>query len=609
MVWKRFLSLLLLRPVGKDPDAIKLRRLLEMVRPYRGRLVLAAICLVISGAITMAFPLTLRFLIDSAFVSKDAGLLDRLVLLLLALLLVGAAFGYIKEYQLSYVGVRVVADLRRRLYEKLQSLSLSFYDDHRTGELMSHISNDATMIQTALSSRLLDLPQNVVTLFVGVIIIFVINWRLALYLGGIAPLIGLISIFFGRSVRELSKTVQKQLAEAMTVLEETISSQRIVKAFAREQYEIKRFGEAVENTFRSAITRAKVDAGFSTAMMLLIFASLAGLFWYGGHQVMTGALTPGGLISFIMYMTFLIGPLSGLARTYTDFQKVLGASSRIFALLDTRPAVEDAPDAYKLPEIKGAITIENLSFAYSTAGELGRSVLCDIALEIEPGKTVAIVGPSGAGKTSLVNLIPRFYEPQNGRITIDGHDISKVTQESLRNALAIVPQEAILFSSTIRENILYGKLSASNEEVVWAARAANAHEFILRLQNGYDTLVGERGVKLSGGQRQRIAIARALLKDPSVLILDEATSSLDNESESLVQEALEHLLQGRTTLVIAHRLTTIERADEIIVLDDGRIVERGVHSELLERAGLYYRLYTRDFEMQNTEPIEAIKHA
>jgi subfamily B ATP-binding cassette protein MsbA len=599
MILDRLLGLTLRRIRYDKNEVANSRRLLGLARPYYGRLVLAAMCLLISGMIHLGFPYAMRVLIDSVFVKHDLVLLNRMLVLLIVAMAVGAIFDFLRFYQTAYVGERIVADLRVRLYRHLQSLSMSYYDEHRTGEIMSHISNDAAVVQGTLSSNLLSLPQHVVTLIAGITMILITDWRLALYMACALPVAAGMTFLFGRTLRPLAKGVQDLLGSVLTVLEETLFCQRIVKAFARDRYEIERFSGVIEKLFRTCIRRARLQATFEAAMSMTVFICLAGLFWLGGREVMSGRLTPGGLISFILYGMFLISPLSGLSRLYTDLQSALGASDRIFTLLETPPTVRDAPDAYDLPEIKGAISINNVTFAYGKNGDRARPVLREINLTIPPSLTVAIVGPSGAGKTTLVNLIPRFYEPQSGSITIAGHDIAAVTQSSLREALAIVPQEATLFSGTIRENIVYGKLNASQDEIEAVARASNAQDFIHRLPKGYDTVVGEHGIKLSGGQRQRIAIARALLKNPRLLILDEATSSLDNESESLVQEALERLMTGRTTLVIAHRLTTIERADQIIVLDDGEIVERGTHGELLALGGLYYRLYTRDFATQN----------
>ena len=580
-------------------------RLLSWVSPYKWRLILATIALLIGGAIHLAVPYGLRVLVDSALVTHNETQLNRTMLLLVVSLLIAAAFEFLKSYQTAYVGERVVKDLRERLYEHLQRLSLAFYDRHRTGEILSHITNDAAVIQGTLSNNLIAAPQYLFTIIFGIIMIIVTDSHLAVYFGGVVPVLALISVLFGRQQRRLSFLIQTQLSEGVTVLEETLSGQRIVKAFAREEHEARRFSGSLEKYFQLCMRRARFGAAFGATIWLSIFSSLAGLFWYGGHEVLAGRLTPGALISFVLYIIFLVNPAEGLARLYVLYQQALGASERIFTLLNTQPDIKDADDAYALPEGPGQIGIVNVGFSYGDNGD-ARAVLRNVSLTIEPGRTVALVGPSGAGKSTLANLIPRFYEPQEGRILIDGHDITKVTQKSLRNTLAIVPQETLLFSGTVRENIAYGKADSSELEIRDAAVAANAHDFILELPEGYDTPVGERGVMLSGGQRQRIAIARALLKNPRMLILDEATSSLDNESESLVQEALGRLMESRTTLVIAHRLSTIEQADEIVFLHSGQIVERGTHAELLARQGFYSRLYHREFneEGKQIEPVE-----
>ena len=464
---------------------------------------------------------------------------------------------------------------------------------------MSRLSSDTTLVQTIITDNLLTLVSQSVTLVAVVVIVLATDWRLALVALAAAPLLALTGLLVGRRTRKLSERAQEQLGEAGAVLQETLSAVRVVKAFGREEYETQRYASAIGHAFGALVAAARLRSFFEAAMTTVGFGAVAVVLWAGGREVLAGRLTPGGLISFLFYLVMLVGPLQTLGSLYGQFQQALGGATRIFALLDIVPAIVDAPDAYALPPVRGRVEVQDLSFAY---GEDRPLVLRDVDLVAEPGQTVALVGPSGAGKTTLVSLLPRFYVPTAGRILVDGHDIAGVTAHSLRAAMAIVPQETTLFGGTVRENIAYGRIGASPQEIEAAARAANAHDFIMALPDGYDSVIGERGVKLSGGQRQRVAIARAILKDPRVLILDEATSALDNESEGLVQEALERLMVGRTTLVIAHRLTTVENADKIVVLDQGRVVEEGTHADLLARGGLYHRLYTRDFAPQDTDP-------
>jgi subfamily B ATP-binding cassette protein MsbA len=575
-----------------------LRRFLTFARPYRARFALAGVCILAGSVLHFLFPYLIGVLIDSVFSNQRAAY-GNTVLLLVAVIVGGAVADFLRAYQTSYLSERIISDLREHLYDHVQSLSMSYYDEHRTGDVLSHISNDAAVVQSTLSSAILSFPQHIFTLMLGVVMIFLTNWRLSLYLVCALPLLIAVSLAFGGPLRRLSRIIQEQFSAWVVVMEEGLSCQRIVRAFGRNKYEVGRFAKTVESYFQTSTRRARIQAAFDSVVTMTIFASLAGLFWVGGREIMLGRLTTGGLVSFIIYGTFLISPLMGLSRLYIALQTSLGAGERILALLKITPEVVDAPDAYDLPDERGAIEITDLTFSYGRNGDAARPVLHNINLTIPQGKTVAVVGPSGAGKTTLINLIARFYEQQAGAITIAGHSLADITQDSLRKALAVVPQDTVLFNGTVRENIAYGKLDASHEEITAAAQAANAHDFISQLPDGYETMVGERGVKLSGGQRQRIAIARAILKNPHFLILDEATSSLDNESERLVQDALERLMEGRTTLVIAHRLTTVERADEIVVLKDGEIVERGTHKNLLAQAGMYHRLYTRSLRSEN----------
>jgi subfamily B ATP-binding cassette protein MsbA len=449
------------------------------------------------------------------------------------------------------------------------------------------MSNDVGVIQNVAITVPVDLAKQFVTLTGGLAILLYMNWQLCLLVLGVVPFVVLTAKIFGRRLKRLSTQVQDEVADTSTILEEVVSGIRIVKSFARERYEASRFTRQVRRTAQVALEKAKVMAYFVPAITVLTLMGAAGVLWYGGQQVIRGGMTPGDLVAFVLYAGILMGPFSAFARLFSQIKEVQGATERVFEILDTRPQVAEIPGADSMPVIQGHVAFHNVSFQYDT----GMPILKNVSFRIKPGQTVALVGPSGAGKTTLVNL-HRFYDPTEGRIEIDGKDIRKVQIESLYRQMSLVPQETILFGGTVRENILYGRLDATPDELISASRSANAHDFIMAFLKGYDTVVGEKGVNLSGGQRQRIAIARAILKDPKILILDEATSSLDNESEKLIQEALERLMKGRTTFVIAHRLTTIQNADLILVLDKGEIVEQGSHAELLHRKGLYHHLYT-----------------
>jgi len=573
-----------------------LKRILALARPYRGRL-LAALALMLLGSVAwLAVPLGLRALIDAVFDAGERALLDRLAIGLVVLFAVQAGLNFAGYYTLGWTGERVVADLRQRLYAHLHRLGLRFYADGRIGEITSRLTNDVGTVRTAVTDQLAQLLTQGLSLVGSAALMLALNWRLALVVFVAAPLVAIIARVVGRTVRRLAREIQDRLAETTAVAEETLGAVRVVQAFAREPYEVRRYGDAVESLFTSARTRILVESGFWSGVALLFLLGLTAIFWFGGTEVLAGRLTAGDLIAFIFYAMNIAQSVGTLARLYTGFSSAAGASERIFDLLDTAPEIASAPGAPVLPRLRGRVAFDDVTFGYDPA----RPVLREVSFEAEPGQTVALVGPSGAGKTTLLHLIPRFYDPDRGRVLLDGHDLRRVDLASARQQMGLVAQETQLFGTTVAENIRYGRLDATDAEVRAAAEAANALEFVEALAEGFATPVGERGVKLSGGQRQRLAIARALLADPRVLLLDEATSALDAASEALVQEALTRLLAGRTAFVIAHRLATVRRADRILVLDGGRVVEDGTHDALVARSGLYARLAALQF--QEAEP-------
>jgi ATP-binding cassette, subfamily B, bacterial MsbA len=569
--------------------------MLVFVRPYRRKLGIAGVILTINSLLGLALPLLIGGVVNASFVAGSLQLLNWITAALFGIFLAQAILGFGQTYLVSWVGERVIADLRVQLYGHLQSMPLRFFSNARVGELVSRLGNDVQTIQEAVTSTLLSLLSQIIMFVGGLVIIFVMAPGLTILMLLVVPLAVLAMVILGRFIRRLSKQYQDALAESTGTAEEALAGVRIVKSFARESYEIERYDNGIQRLFEIAVKRVRVRSIIGPVIGLVAFSTIAIVLWFGSRQVIAGTLTPGQLVSFLIYTMMIASPIGAFTGLYSQFQQAMGASERVFDLLDSPPEMQDEPDAVPLPAVEGFVRFENVSFDYDDA-DASRTVLEDVNLTARPGKVVALVGPSGAGKTTLVNLIPRFYDPTAGRITVDGYDIRHVQMRTLREQIGIVPQETALFSGSVRDNIAYGKLDATQGEIEAAARAGNAHEFIQELPLGYATTVGERGVKLSGGQRQRIAIARAILKNPRILILDEATSSLDSESEQAVQEALVRLMRDRTTFVIAHRLSTITNADWIIVLDYGRVVEEGTHAELLMReGGLYRRMHSLQF--------------
>lgn len=563
-------------------------KILKYARPYKKSILFAFLCLLLTSVINLILPLVVRNMINTVIVLKDSGILNGLTRDLILIILFQAAFAVTHNYIFGFVGHRMTTDFRIEFFSHIQSLSLRFFHSRRVGEILSRMSSDITVIQNALVSIPVAVFRQTITLLGGLAIIFYLNWKLTGLILLVLPPLMLFARIFGKRLRVFSEKVQDKLAKATVVLEEGVSSIKVVKSFAREAYEQKRFENEIETAFEESVRKVKISSFFGPFILGLTFLVSALLIWYGGNQVMQGATTPGELAAFFLYALIIAGPIGTFVRIYTQIQEALGAVRRVYEILDTQPIIQSPENPVAFSTIEGKIQYENVTFGYRPEAP----VLKNVSFEIQPGETVALVGPTGAGKSTLIQLLHRFFDPDQGCIKLDGHDIRQLELKNFLEQIALVPQETLLFGGSIRENILYGKLDASDEELVNAAKSANAHEFILKQEKGYDTLVGEKGIKLSGGERQRIAIARALLKNPKILVLDEATSALDNRSESLIQEAMERLMADRTTLVIAHRLSTVRNVDKIIVLDKGRVVEVGKHNELMENESLYYDLYT-----------------
>jgi subfamily B ATP-binding cassette protein MsbA len=532
--------------------------------------------------------------LDDIFINKDRFMLTVIPLAVMGLGVIKGFFSFGQDYLMNYVGQRVVANLRERLYSHLQTLSLSFFDRTPTGVLMARITNDVNAIQGAVSDAVTGMIKDVFTAIGLIGVVFYRDWLLALVAIFVFPLAAYPFITFSRKLRKISKRTLETMAYISTFLQETIFGHRIVKAFNMEAYEKSRFSDANEKYFRYLMKRVKIRSLSNPVMEWLAYLGIGAFVWVGGYRVISGAMTVGDFFSFMTAMALLYDPMRGISKVNLLIQEGIVAARRVFAILDLKPEVTDAPDAQVLPPFSREIDYHNVSFGYNN-----EMVLKRINMTVKRGEKVALVGSSGAGKTTLVNLLPRFYEVTKGKILIDGMDIRKSTLQSLRYQIGVVSQQTLLFNDTVRNNIAYGRPDIHEEEVMRAAKMADAHDFILKLPQGYNTIIGEQGVMLSGGQRQRISIARALLKNAPILILDEATSSLDTESEREVQAALDRLMEKRTVLVIAHRLSTVRHVDRILVLSDGEIVEEGVHRELMAMAGEYKKLYELQFQDQD----------
>ncbi|MEI7671898.1 MAG: lipid A export permease/ATP-binding protein MsbA [Deltaproteobacteria bacterium] len=567
------------------------KRLLKLAKPHAFKFSIAMICMLVAGATTSALAFLVKPTLDEIFLKKNDGMLQWIPLAVVGIYLVKGACSYAQTILMNFIGQRIVADLRAELYRKIQTQSLAFFTRNPTGILMSRITNDVGYVQGAVSEAVTALLKDSFTLICLVFVIFYRDWQLAIIAMFVFPLAIYPIAKFGQKMRQVATRTQVTVGSLMTLLQETISGTRIVKAFSMEEYENRRFSGENERLFRLNLKSVSINAASSPFMEFLGGLGIAAIIFYGGYQVIHGQSTPGTFFSFLTALIMLYEPVKRLTNVNNTIQQGIAGAERVFAIVDLVPEIGNRPGAAPLPRISREIKIRNVNFRYEEA-----PVLRNINLRIRAGEVVAFVGMSGGGKTTLVNLIPRFYDVTEGEITIDSRDIRDVTIESLRGQIAIVTQQTILFNDTVRDNIAYGDIVKTEEEIIAAAKAANAHDFIVRLPMGYDTLIGEQGTKLSGGERQRISIARAILKDAPILILDEATSSLDSEAEIEVQGALENLMKGRTTLVIAHRLSTIRNADRIIVLVNGEIREEGTHETLLTCQGEYCRLYNMQFK-------------
>ncbi len=585
--------------------------LLRFAKPYRGYFIGGLIFLFLSNLATMSFPFATGKLIDTALLEgKGTGPfanINDLSLFLMGVLAFQLVFYFCRIYLFALTGEMTLADMRRETYGRIISLPMSFFSNRRVGELASRLSSDLSQIQDTITNTLAEFLRQIMVLLIGMTLIFSISTKLALVMLSVFPVVIVAAVLFGKVIRKLSKKAQDQLAESATIVEETLQGITNVKAFTNEGYETNRYRTTLDKVVSIALKSAKYRGAFASFLIVSMFGAIVLVMWYGSVLIQSHELTVGQLISFIIYTTFVAGSMAGFAEVYSQLQKTIGATQRVRELIWEVPEQIDTKNATVTPENKiiGEVEFSHLAFSYPSRQEI--EVLKDISFTIKQGQKIAIVGPSGAGKSTIAGLLLQFYQPSAGQISFDRKPAVAFQLTQLRKQMAYVPQDVILFGGTIHENIAYGKPDATTEEIIAAAQKANAHSFIESFPEKYETIVGERGIKLSGGQRQRIAIARAVLKNPAILILDEATSSLDSESEKLVQEALEELMKNRTSFIIAHRLSTIRNADKILVLDKGIISEAGTHDELMQiENGLYRKLSELQFETRSIEEVVAV---